>query len=216
MVREIIVGVRSTLVLWVLTAILYPLLILLIGQVAFPYQANGSLIKNPQGQVVGSALIGQPFTADKYFQSRPSTTSYETGDPKKKEDQEGVLKYGTSGASNLAPSNTAQLLKDNRKPDDPDLLKRISEDANKLKQVGIQPTADLVYTSGSSLDPHISVDAAKAQIQRVAKVRSLDANQLELLINQNTDRRFLGIFGEPGVNVLKLNLALDNSQAASK
>jgi K+-transporting ATPase ATPase C chain len=209
MVRELIIGIRSTLVLWVLTAILYPLLILLIGQVAFSYQANGSLIKNDQGQVVGSALIGQPFSSDKYFQSRPSTTSYSTGDPNKKEDKEGVLKTGTSGASNLAPSNTAQLLKDNRKPDAPDLIKRIRGDADKLKQVGIQPTADLVYTSGSSLDPHISVEAAIAQIQRLARVRAIDPNQLELLINQNTDSRFLGIFGEPGVNVLKLNLALD-------
>ncbi len=210
MVREMIVGIRSTLVLWVLTAILYPLLILLIGQVAFPYQANGSMIKNAQGQVVGSALIGQPFASEKYFQSRPSTTSYSTGDRQKQEDIEGVLKTGTSGASNLAPSNTAQLLKDHKKPEDPDLIKRIRGDVDKLKQAGIQPTADLVYTSGSSLDPHISVEAAKAQIQQVAKVRSLNPNQVELLINQNTDGRFLGIFGEPGVNVFKLNLALDS------
>ncbi len=210
MVREMIVGIRSTLVLWVLTAILYPLLILLIGQVAFPYQANGSMIKNAQGQVVGSALIGQPFASEKYFQSRPSTTSYSTGDRQKQEDIEGVLKTGTSGASNLAPSNTAQLLKDHKKPEDPDLIKRIRGDVDKLKQAGIQPTADLVYTSGSSLDPHISVEAAKAQIQQVAKVRSLNPNQVEILINQNTDGRFLGIFGEPGVNVLKLNLALDS------
>jgi K+-transporting ATPase ATPase C chain len=210
MVREMIVGIRSTLILWVLTAILYPLLILLIGQVVFPYQANGSMIKNAQGQIVGSALIGQPFASEKYFQSRPSTTSYSTGDRKKKEDVEGVLKTGTSGASNLAPSNTTELLKDKRKPDDPDLIKRIRGDVDKLKQAGIQPTADLVYTSGSSLDPHISVEAAKAQIQRIAKVRSLNPNQVELLIKQNTDGRFLGIFGEPGVNVLKLNLALDS------
>lgn len=209
MVRDIIIGIRSTLVLWVLTALIYPLLMLLIGQVVFPYQANGSLVTNSQGKVVGSALIGQPFSWDQYFQSRPSSTSYSTGDPNKKEDKEGVLTTGTSGASNLAPSNTAELLKDKRKPDDPDLIKRIRGDADKLKQAGIQPTADLVYTSGSSLDPHITREAAIAQSQRVAKVRSLDPNQLELLINQNTEGRFLGIFGEPGVNVLKLNLALD-------
>lgn len=220
MTRELIVGIRSTLVLWVLTAVLYPLLMILIGQVAFPYQANGSLIKNAQGQVVGSALIGQPFASDRYFQSRPSTTSYSTGNPKQKEDQEGVLKTGTSGASNLAPSNTEQLLKDNRKPDDPDLLKRIHGDVEvfqKTNGASIKPTADLIYTSASSLDPHISIEAAKRQIPRVAKARSssggaslrLDPNQLERLINQNTDGRFLGIFGEPGVNVLKLNLALD-------
>ena len=209
MVRDIVIGIRSTLVLWVLTAVIYPLLILVIGQVFFHDQANGSLVKNAQGKVVGSALIGQPFSSDQYFQSRPSSTNYSTGDPNKKEDKEGVLKTGTSGASNLAPSNTAELLKDSRKPDDPDLIKRIRGDVDKLKQAGMQPTADLVYTSGSSLDPHISREAAIAQIPRVAKARGLDPNQLELLINQNTDGRFLGIFGEPGVNVLKLNLAID-------
>jgi len=189
------------------------LLILFIGQVVFPYQANGSLIQDSQGKVIGSALIGQPFTSDRYFQSRPSTTSYSTGDPK--EDKSGVLKTGVSGASNLAPSNTAVLIKNNRKSDDPDLIKRIREDADKLKQAGIEPTADLVYTSGSSLDPHISPQAALAQIQRVAKARNLNPNQLELLINQNTDSRFLSIFGEPGVNVLKLNFALDKLKPSS-
>ena len=213
MVRELITGVRSTLVLWALTAILYPLLILLIGQVVFPYQANGSLIQDFQGKIVGSELIGQPFTSDRYFQSRPSTTSYSTANPK--DDKAGVLKTGVSGASNLAPSNTAVLLKDNRKPNDPDLIERIREDADKLKQAGIEPTADLVYTSGSSLDPHISRQAAMTQIERVAKARNLNPNQLEVLINKYTDSRFLGIFGEPGVNVLKLNLALDKLKPGS-
>lgn len=210
MVRDIITGIRSTLVLWVLTAVIYPLLVIGLGQ-SFPYQANGSLLKNNQGQVIGSALIGQPFTSERYFQSRPSTTNYSTGDPKKKEDIEGVLKTGVSGASNLAPSNTLILLKDNRKPEDPDLLKRINETVKQLQQANIKPTADLVYTSGSSLDPHISIEAARAQIQRVAKARSLNPNQVEILVTKNTDGRFIGIFGEPGVNVLKLNLALDQT-----
>lgn len=215
MVRDIITGIRSTLVLWILTALLYPLLMLLIGQVIFPYQANGSLIRNAQGQVAGSALIGQPFSSDQYFWSRPSTTNYSSFtaqeyDPKNSENT--AQRTGTSGASNLAPSNAQQLLKGNRKPDAPDLIKRIREEANKLNQVGIKPTADLVYTSGSSLDPHISVDAAKAQIQRVAKARSLNPNQVEILVNKYTDGRFLSIFGEPGVNVLKLNLALDGQK----
>ena len=215
MVRDIITGIRSTLVLWVLTALIYPFIMLGIGAI-FPEQANGSLIPNPKGQgFVGSALIGQPFTSERYFQSRPSTTTYSTGDAKKKEDVEGVLKTGISGASNLAPSNTAQLLKDDRKPEDPDLIKRISADVDTLKKAGIQPTADLVYTSGSSLDPHISVEAAKAQIQRVATARSLDLNKVEIMINQHTNGRFLGIFGEPGVNVLQLNLALDASNPRS-
>lgn len=214
MVRDIITGIRSTLVLWVLTALIYPLFMVGVGQAALPYQANGSLIKNAQGQVIGSALIGQPFASDRYFQSRPSTTSYSTADSK--DDKNNVLKTGVSGASNLAPSNTVQLLKDNRKPDAPDLIKRIREDVDKLKQAGIQPTADLVYTSGSSLDHHISIEAARAQIQRVAKVRSLNPNQVELLVAKNTDGRFLGIFGEPGVNVLKLNLALDSSKPTTR
>lgn len=209
MVRDLIIGIRSTLVLWVLTAVIYPFLMLGIGQVILPYQANGSMIKNAQGQVIGSALIGQPFTSERYFQSRPSTTNYSTGDIKKKEDLDGVLKTGVSGASNLAPSNSAELLKDQRKPEDPDLIKRIRGDVDTLKKAGIQPTADLVYTSGSSLDPHISLESARAQIQRVAKARSLDNNKVEILINQHTDGRFVGIFGEPGVNVLQLNLALD-------
>ena len=193
-VRDTTRAIRMTLVLWVLTAIIYPLVMLLVGHAFFPYQANGSLIQNSQGTVIGSALIGQPFTSERYFNSRPSTTNYSTADPK--DDKNGVLKTGVSGASNLAPSN-------------PDLLKRIQEDAAKLKQAGIQPTADLVYTSGSSLDPHISIAAANAQVERVARARSLQAKDVEILIPKNTDGRFLGIFGEPGVNVLKLNLAID-------
>jgi potassium-transporting ATPase KdpC subunit len=189
-------AIRSTLVLWVLVALLYPLVMIVIGQVVFPYQANGSLLKNAQGQVVGSALIGQPFSSDRYFNSRPSTTNYSTANPKK--DEAGILKTGVSGASNLAPSNPA-------------LVERIKADVDKLNQAGIQPTADLVYTSGSSLDPHITVASALAQIDRVAKARGRDRNQLEALIAQNTDSRFLGIWGEPSVNVLKLNLALDQA-----
>jgi potassium-transporting ATPase KdpC subunit len=198
--RQITKAIRSTVVLWLLTALIYPFFMLFCGQIAFSYQANGSLITNPQGTVIGSALIGQPFTSDRYFWSRPSTSSYSTADPQK--DEAGVLKTGVSGASNLAPSNS-------------DLLKRIQEEVTRLKQANIQPTADLVYTSGSSLDPHITPEGAKVQIARVAKARGVQPNQLETLITQNTDNRFLGIFGEPGVNVLKLNLALDALKPAS-
>ena len=205
-VREIGRAIRTTLVLWVLVAVIYPFAMLAISQLAFPYQANGSLLKNAQGQVVGSALIGQPFTSDRYFNSRPSSTSYSTADPKK--DDAGVLKTGVSGASNLAPSNLA-LLDRIKGKSDPDSKKAIAGDLPRLQQAGIKPTADLIYTSGSSLDPHITPEAARAQIQRVAGVRKLQPNRLEILINQNTDDRSFGIFGEPGVNVLKLNLALD-------
>ena len=204
--REIGRAIRTTLVLWVLVAVIYPFAMLAISQLAFPYQANGSLLKNAQGQVVGSALIGQPFTSDRYFNSRPSSTRYSTADPN--QDKAGVLKTGVSGASNLAPSNPA-LLDRIKGKSDPDPTKAIAGDLPRLQQAGIKPTADLIYTSGSSLDPHITLEAARAQILRVAGVRQLQPNRLEILISQNTDDRSFGIFGEPGVNVLKLNLALD-------
>ncbi|WGV24041.1 K(+)-transporting ATPase subunit C [Halotia branconii] len=187
-------AVRSTLALWLLTAFLYPFFMLLCGQIALPFQANGSLITNSQGTVVGSALIGQPFSSDRYFWSRPSTVKYST-DPE-------VAKTGISGASNLAPSN-------------PELLKRIQVEVARLKQANIQPTADLVYTSGSGLDPHISIAAAQAQVRRIASARNLNLAQIQTLVSQNIDGRFLGIFGEPGVNVLRLNLALDALQPKS-
>lgn len=196
-VSEATKAIRITLVLWVLTAILYPLLVLAIAQAIFPFQANGSLVQNSQGQVVGSALIGQAFTSERYFQSRPSTTNYSSFTAQERDKENVGQTTGVSGASNLAPSN-------------PDLLKRINEGITQLQQAGIQPTADLVYTSGSSLDPHITVAAANAQIERVAKARSLSPDQVKTLINQNTEGRFLGIFGEVGVNAFKLNLALDN------
>ena len=209
--REAGRAVRSTLVLWVIGAIIYPFAMIAIGQIVFPFQANGSLLKNDStGQVVGSALIGQPFSSDRYFNSRPSSTSYSTADPKK--DDGGVLKTGVSGASNLAPSNPA-LMERIKGKDDPDPSKKVEGDFTRLKTAGVQPTGDLVYTSGSSLDPHITPEAAIAQIARVAKARGVQPNQLETLIAQNTDGRFIGIFGEPGVNVLKLNLALDKIKA---
>jgi K+-transporting ATPase ATPase C chain len=205
--NEIIKAIRATLVLWVLVAVIYPAGAIAIAQLPFlSNQANGSLIRNAQGQVVGSALIGQPFTSDKYFNSRPSTTSYSTADPKK--DDAGILKTGVSGASNIAPSNP-DLLSRIKGKSDPDPNKAIVGDIPRLQSTGVQPTADLIYTSGSSLDPHITPEAAKAQIQKVALARKLEPSKLESLIKQNTDGRFLGIFGEDGVNVLKLNLAID-------
>ena len=206
--NEIIKAIRTTLVLWILVAVIYPFGILAIAQLPFlSNQANGSLIRNAQGQIVGSALIGQPFTSDKYFNSRPSTTNYSTANPQK--DDAGILKTGVSGASNLAPSNP-DLLNRMKGKSDPDPSKAIAGDIPRLQTAGIKPTADLIYTSGSSLDPHITPEAAKAQIQKVALARKVEPSKLETLIQQNTDRRFLGIFSEDGVNVLKLNLALDS------
>jgi K+-transporting ATPase ATPase C chain len=187
-VREVSKAIRATILLWVITAVFYPLLIWITGQLIFPFQANGSILKNTEGKAIASALIGQPFTSDRYFWSRPSIVDYSTGKAA------GIT--GVSGASNLAPSNA-------------DLTKLIQNRIQTLKQANIEPTADLVYSSGSGLDPHITVQAAKNQINRIAKVRQLDTNQVELLINQAIEDRFLGIFGEPGVNVVKLNLALD-------
>lgn len=187
-VREVSKAIRATILLWVITAVFYPLLIWITGQLIFPFQANGSILKNTEGKAIASALIGQPFTSDRYFWSRPSIVDYSTGKAA------GIT--GVSGASNLAPSNA-------------DLTKLIQSRIQTLKQANIEPTADLVYSSGSGLDPHITVQAAKNQINRIAKVRQLDTNQVELLINQAIEDRFLGIFGEPGVNVVKLNLALD-------
>lgn len=185
--REISRAFRVTLILWIITAFIYPFSILLFGQIALSFQANGSLIEN-NGTVIGSALIGQPFSSDRYFWSRPSTIDYSTGKV--------AGTTGVSGASNLAPSN-------------PDLTKRIQTKILDLQKVDLTPTNDLVYTSGSGLDPHIGVQSANNQIARIAKVRKLDTNQVELLITQATEGRFLGIFGEDGVNVLKLNNALD-------
>ncbi|WP_293129479.1 K(+)-transporting ATPase subunit C [Microcoleus sp. bin38.metabat.b11b12b14.051] len=208
--RELIRAIRVTLVLWGITAIIYPLILLAIGQLAFNSQANGSLITK-QGIVVGSSLIGQPFASEKYFWGRPSTTNYSSFaatdyDPSKAENT--TQRTGVSGASNLAPSNSDLLKRGNEK----DGFQGVQVEVARLSQAGIKPTADLVYTSGSSLDPHISVESARAQIERVAKVRSLNLNQVEMLVANNTDGRFLGVFGEPGVNVLKLNLALDGLQ----
>ncbi|ACB53235.1 potassium-transporting ATPase C chain [Crocosphaera subtropica ATCC 51142] len=188
MIKEIITAIRSSVILWILTALIYPFFLIFIGQTVFPYQANGSLIKNNQNQIIGSALIGQTFTSERYFISRPSVINYSEGEDAKP--------TGLSGASNLAPSN-------------PELIQRVEQTIFNLKQAQIEPTADLVYTSGSGLDPHITLESARLQIPRIAASRNLDVNQLEILIKKHTNKRFLSIFGEPGVNVLTLNLALD-------
>lgn len=190
-IREISRAIRITLILWLLTAIIYPLSIILIGQAPFlPLQekANGSIVMNINSQPIGSALIGQVFTSEKYFQGRPSTVRYSQGKKAKP--------TGISGASNLAPSNPA-------------LKNRILDQVNQLRDENIQPTPDLIYTSGSGLDPHISFKAAQQQLERVARARGLKADDILPLINKYTDGRFLWIFGEPGVNVLRLNYALD-------
>jgi potassium-transporting ATPase KdpC subunit len=187
-VKEFGTAIRSTLVIWLLVAVIYPVFILIFGQAILPFQANGSILRNSQSIAIGSALIGQPFTSDRYFWSRPSTINYST--------DKTAAPTGVSGASNLAPSN-------------PDLTKRTKAEIDRLKLAGIPTTNDLVYTSGSGLDPHLSLASARNQIDRVARARNLAPNKVEIMMAQSIDDRFLGIFGEPGVNVLKLNLALD-------
>ncbi|AFY84498.1 K(+)-transporting ATPase subunit C [Oscillatoria acuminata] len=188
LIKDMLIGLRSTLILWVITAVIYPFFILFIGQVFVPNIANGSLIQNQGGEVVGSALIGQEFTEPGYFWSRPSVINYSQG--------EDAQPTGVSGASNLAPSN-------------PELMTRITEEIADLTVAGVNPTGDLLYSSGSGLDPHITPEAAQVQVQRVATARGLSPSQIEDLISNHIESRFLGIFGEPGVNVLKLNLELD-------
>ncbi len=187
-IKELGTAIRSTLILWLIVAVIYPLIILAFGQIFVPFQANGSIIRNNQSVALGSALIGQPFTSDRYFWSRPSAINYST--------DKTAAPTGVSGASNLAVSNPA-------------LPKRIKGEIDRLKAAGIKPTSDLVYTSGSGLDPHISLESARNQISRVAKARGLNSNKVEIIMTQSIEDRFLGIFGEPGVNVLDLNLALD-------
>jgi len=188
-IRETFRAIRVTLILWLLVAVLYPGLILGFGSLPFlSATANGSIVENIDGKPIGSALIGQSFTSDRYFHGRPSAVKYSQGKKAKP--------TGISGGSNLAPSN-------------PELIKRIREQANQLQNENLQPLADLIYTSGSGLDPHISPKAAKQQLPKVASTRGMKEEDIIPLIKKYTDGRFLGIFGEPGVNVLRLNYALD-------
>lgn len=184
MKEHIVIAVRTTLVLLILVSGIYPAAVWAIGQVAFRDEANGSLITR-DGNVIGSSLIAQPFTSDRYFHSRPSAVDFNAQ---------------ASGGSNLGP--TSQKLRD-----------RIADDAKKLAGQTIPP--DAVTTSGSGLDPHISPEYAMLQVARVANARGLEETRVRALVGQHTEGRFLGIYGEPRVNVLLLNLALDETASAS-
>ena len=178
----------ATLALAVVCCGLYPLLVFGIGQVLFPAKANGSLIVDAGGVVRGSRLIGQPFAADKYFHPRPSSAG-NGYDPT------------SSGGSNLGP--TSQKLRDA-------IAQNITDYRTQNGLATNAPVpADAVTGSGSGLDPHISSENARLQADRVAKARSLTLEHVRDLIQQNTDPVSLGILGDPGVNVLRLNLALD-------
>lgn len=175
----------------------YPMIMTGISQIIFPHQANGSLIEE-NGEVVGSSLVGQDFTDERLFHCRPSAYNYNIYTEEDKENGN----YGgvSSGSNNYAPSN-------------PDLEKRINEDIEKFLQEN--PTiekedipSDIITASGSGLDPHISVEAANVQIDRVSENTGLTKKQLKKMIEENTEGKFLGIFGEEKVNVLELNLSL--------
>lgn len=200
MLREIRPAIVVLVALTVITGLIYPLAITGIARVLFPHQAEGSLIER-NGQVIGSALIGQNFTSEKYFHGRPSaTTAADPNDPNKT--IAAPYNAANSGGSNLGPSNKA-------------LIDRVQADMEKLKQENpsMPVPADLVTTSASGLDPEISPEAAFFQVPRVAKARNLAENRVRQLVADHVEDRFLGLLGEPRVNVLKLNLALDDLSA---
>lgn len=187
-------AVVLTLILTIVTGFLYPGIITGIAQIVFPYQANGSLIKNASGQVIGSELIGQYWTAPQYFHGRPSATFNTSGTPTPYE-------ADNSSASNLGPTSAT-------------LVKEVQQRTIALKKENPNAPAgpvpvDLVTASGSGLDPDISIAAALYQAPRIAAARGLSQNTVTQLIESHESGRFLGIFGEPYINVLDLNLALD-------
>jgi K+-transporting ATPase ATPase C chain len=200
MLREIRPAIVVLIALTLITGLVYPLAITGIAKVVFNRQAEGSLIER-DGKVVGSALIGQEFKSDRYFHGRPSaTTAPDPADPSKM--VTAPYNAANSGGSNLGPSNKA-------------LIDRVQGDLNGLKQENPSAAvpADLVTTSGSGLDPDISPEAAYFQIPRVAKARNLAEDKVRQLVSDHVQERFLGILGEPRVNVLLLNLALDRLSA---
>ncbi|HZR73639.1 K(+)-transporting ATPase subunit C [Bradyrhizobium sp.] len=196
MLREIRPAILVLLLLTALTGLAYPLAITEIAGAIFPKQAQGSLIVR-DGKVVGSGLIGQEFKSNKYFHGRPSaTTAPDPADSSKT--VPAPYNAANSGGSNLGPTSKA-------------LNDRIKEDIDKLKAENPSASVpvDLVTTSGSGLDPDISPEGALFQVPRVAKARNMPEDKVRQLVTENTSGRLVGIFGEPRVNVLALNLALD-------
>src|SRR4051812_4677619 len=200
MLKEVRPAIIILVALTLITGLAYPLAMTGIAGVIFPKQAQGSLIEK-DGKVIGSALIGQVFTEDKYFHGRPSATT--APDPKDStKTVPAPYNAANSGGANLGPTNKA-------------LADRVKEDVNKLKaeNSSLPVPIDLVTTSGSGLDPHISPEAALFQVSRVAKARNLSEDRVRQLVQDHVEGRTLGVFGEPRVNVLQLNLDLDKVSA---
>ncbi len=200
MLREIRPAIVLLLALTVITGLAYPLAITAVAGAIFPKQAEGSLIEK-DGKVVGSALIGQEFKSDRYFHGRPSaTTAPDPNDSTKT--VPAPYNAANSGGSNLGPTSKA-------------LNDRVKEDVEKLKAENPSPAVpiDLVTSSASGLDPDISPEGALFQVPRIAKARNLPEDRVRQLVTEHTEGRLGGLLGEPRVNVLALNLALD---AASK
>ena len=200
MLREIRPAIVLLIALTLITGLAYPLAITGIAETIFPSQAQGSLIEK-DGKVIGSALIGQNFTEDKYFHGRPSATT--APDPQDStKTVSAPYNAANSGGANLGPTNKA-------------LIERVQGDVDKLKaeNPSMPVPIDLVTTSGSGLDPDISPEAALFQVPRVAKARKLPEDRVRQLVQDHIEGRTFGILGEPRVNVLQLNLALDNVAA---
>ncbi|MGY8634111.1 K(+)-transporting ATPase subunit C [Bradyrhizobium sp. 14AA] len=200
MLREIRPAIVLLLVLTAITGLAYPLAMTAIAGTLFPAKAQGSLIEK-DGKVIGSALIGQEFKDDKYFHGRPSATLAPDPNDSTKT-VSAPYNAANSGGSNLGPTSKA-------------LADRLKEDVDKLK--GENPNAavpvDLVTTSASGLDPDISPEAAQFQVPRVAKARNMPEDAVRQIVASSVEGRWLGLLGEPRVNVLTLNLALDRAAA---
>jgi K+-transporting ATPase ATPase C chain len=203
MLNQIRPAILMILVTTIITGLVYPLAMTGVAQAVFPYQAGGSMIQK-DGKVIGSELIGQNFTADRYFHGRLSATS--SPDPKDlSKSVPAPYNAANSSGSNLGPTSKA-------------LMDRIKYDAAKLQMENptVAVPVDLVTTSASGLDPDITPAGALFQVPRVAKARALSEDQILQLVQAQVQDRIIGIIGEPHINVLKLNIALDAMQAAAK
>ena len=200
MLKEVRPAIVLILAFTVITGLLYPLAMTGLAELIFPYQSHGSLIEK-DGKVIGSALIGQEFASDKYFHGRPSATlGPDPNDPSKTVSV--PYNAANSGGSNLGPTSKA-------------LIDRVKADVDTLKKdnSSAQVPIDLVTTSASGLDPDITPEAAFFQVPRIAKARNLSEITVRQLIDDHIKGRTLGLLGEPRVNVLELNLALDKAGA---